>query len=185
MTRSKAKAAAREYLVGVDAQPVSAVQWVDRDTLRANDYNPNHMFAVERELLITSITEDGWTQPIVARADGEIVDGFHRWLVSDDPRVRAMTGGLVPVVILKHTEPAQQRMATIRHNRARGSHGVIPMAGIIAELVAMGLDAKAIGQRLGMEGEEVKRLLDRGNMKQRAGGGEFGQGWKPTTKEQQ
>ena len=68
-----------------DENPVAHVQWVKRDTLHANDYNPNVVARTERALLKLSIMEDGWTQPIVARTDGEIVDGFHRWSISADP----------------------------------------------------------------------------------------------------
>lgn len=160
-------------------QPVATVEWVPRETLRANDYNPNKMFKTELALLKTSIMEDGWTQPIVARLDGEIVDGFHRWTVSADPDIAALTDGLIPVVRVRHVDPAQQRMATIRHNRARGEHGVLPMADIIAEISASGVTDEELQRRLGMEGEEVQRLKDRGDMKKRAGTGEFNGGWVP------
>jgi ParB-like chromosome segregation protein Spo0J len=165
----------------IEEMPLNQVEWVPRETLRANDYNPNKMFSIELGLLKVSILEDGWTQPIVARLDGEIVDGFHRWTVSADPQVAALTGGLVPVVRIKQTDPAQQRMATIRHNRARGEHGVLPMADIVATIVTdLGVTADELKQRLGMEQEEINRLLDRGNMKKRAGQGNFGNGWVPT-----
>jgi len=161
-----------------EEQPISSVQWVPRDTLQANDYNPNKMAKTELGLLKTSIMEDGWTQPIVARLDGEIVDGFHRWTVSSDKDVSALTGGLVPVVFIKEIDPARQRMATIRHNRARGEHYVMSMADIVAELVQVyGLDLKEIQHRLGMEKEEVIRLLDRGEMVKRAGNDDYKQGW--------
>jgi ParB-like chromosome segregation protein Spo0J len=69
-----------------DQQPISNVQWIDRELLQANDYNPNHVASPELRLLAQSILESGWTQPIVARSvdNGryEIVDGFHRWTVS-------------------------------------------------------------------------------------------------------
>lgn len=65
----------------IEEMPLNQVEWVPRETLRANDYNPNKMFSIELGLLKVSILEDGWTQPIVARLDGEIVDGFHRWKI--------------------------------------------------------------------------------------------------------
>lgn len=155
------------------------MQWVPRDQLRANDYNPNHVAPPELELLKVSILEDGWTQPIVARPDGEIVDGFHRWTVAGDERIAAMTDGLVPVVYLPaDLDTAQQRMATIRHNRARGQHGIVRMADIVTELVdVLGIDRDEVTRRLGMDREEVERLHDHGDMLQRHGGGEFSDGW--------
>ncbi|NBW63318.1 MAG: hypothetical protein EBR33_09230 [Synechococcaceae bacterium WB4_1_0192] len=46
-------------------QPVSKVRWVPREKLIGNAWNPNHVAAPELELLITSLVEDGWTQPVV------------------------------------------------------------------------------------------------------------------------
>src|SRR5262245_34225405 len=60
---------------GLDTEPISRVEWVDRSTLHANHYNPNAVAPPERELIILSILEDGWTQPLVTLPDGEIVDG--------------------------------------------------------------------------------------------------------------
>lgn len=160
-------------------QPIDRVEWVARDTLHANDYNPNHVAPPELRLLKLSILEDGWTQPIVAREDGEIVDGFHRWTVAADPAVVRLTDGLVPVVRLAPRALTDQMMATIRHNRARGEHGVVPMANIVADLVDAGVAHAEIGRRLGMEREEVERLLDRGRMTERGRADDFGQGWVP------
>lgn len=46
--------------------PVGRVQWVHIDRVQANDYNPNAVAAQEMKLLHTSISEDGYTQPVVA-----------------------------------------------------------------------------------------------------------------------
>lgn len=163
-------------------QPISVVQWLERDQLRANDWNPNRQAPPEHKLLATSILENGWTQPIVARVDTDdtlqIVDGFHRWSVSERPDVAALTGGLVPVVVLPaETDEALARMATIRHNRARGTHGVLPMADIVADLIERGIDEDEIAARLGMDPEEVDRLADRGVMIRRGAAEGFNNGW--------
>ena len=166
----------------LDAQPVSSVQWVPRERLSANDWNPNHQAPPEFKLLRLSILENGWTQPIVVREhDGgarlEIVDGYHRWLVSEQSDVSDLTHGMVPIVVLAECEDDLARMATIRHNRARGQHAVVPMADIVADLVDRGLDEGEIGARLGMDPEEVERLLDRGSMVKRGRAGGFGEAW--------
>lgn len=162
-------------------QPLDRLAWVDPSTLHANDYNPNHVFGPEFELLRTSILEDGWTQPIVARPDGEIVDGFHRWtLGSKCEKVRALTGGLVPVVYLATgTTREQQLMATVRHNRARGKHGVVKMAKIVVQLKDSGMAPEDICARLGMEREEYDRFANPGGLVGVQGKESFGKGWVP------
>ncbi|MDL2342576.1 ParB N-terminal domain-containing protein [Deinococcus sp. MIMF12] len=167
---------------GRDAQPLSVIEWVHRDDLYANNYNPNYAAKPEMELLKTSIVEDGWTQPLVARPDGEIVDGFHRWTCSGDPRIYAMTGGYVPVVRLLPPAVGDQMLSTIRHNRARGEHGVLKMAEIVRRLIdEEGMTPEQVMQRCGMEKEEVTRLYDRGGMTERGTQGktEFSRGWSP------
>lgn len=164
-------------------QPLNKIHWINRDNLRANDYNPNTVAPPELRLLKISILENGWTQPIVARSNGEIVDGFHRWTVSADEQIAALTDGLIPVVYLSDaTDEATQQMATIRHNRARGQHSVVPMADIVHTLHnTHGLDTATISQRLQMEDEEVTRLLERGNKLTRGSNPDgFNAGWKPT-----
>lgn len=163
-----------------DREPVSYVRWVHRDTLMPNDYNPNLVAPPELELLILSILEDGWTQPIVTLADGTIVDGFHRFTVSADARLVKKYRGHVPVVVIQ-ADPVHRKLSTIRHNRARGTHGVLPMAKIVRDLAAAGVKPEDIQRRLGMEDEEVARLLSRVGMPVKAGSG-FGRSWKPTSK---
>lgn len=165
---------------GVENQPLNVVEWVDPRTLRANSYNPNRVAPPEMKLLKTSILEDGWTQPIVARIDGEIVDGFHRFMLgSTDPDVQALTGGLVPVVRLRDPDMAHQMMSTIRHNRARGTHRIVNMAEIVKALKDAGLSDEEIQRRLSMEDEEVERLLDHSGMTSRGRAEGFGNGWVP------
>lgn len=168
-------------------QPVDTVEWVDRSRLQGNIYNPNHVAPPELRLLKLSILEDGWTQPIVVRplddTDGgllEIVDGFHRWHVSGDPEVLAMTQGMVPTVRLRPADEAHQRMSTIRHNRARGTHHVLKMADIVCDLIdVQKLAIPEVMARLEMEEEEVDRLYDRGNKLKRGSADGFNKGWIP------
>jgi ParB-like chromosome segregation protein Spo0J len=166
---------------GIDVQPVANVRWVDRALVTANTWNPNKQAPPEHRLLKTSIVENGWTQPIVVRdqADGtyEVVDGFHRWTVAGTPEIAALTDGKVPVVVLPPTDAATARIATVRHNRARGTHAVLGMAEIVADLQQLGVPPEEIGRRLEMDPEEVERLADRGNMIKRQAPDTFNQGW--------
>jgi ParB-like chromosome segregation protein Spo0J len=166
---------------GMAAQPISRVLWLPRRQLHPNDYNPNFVAKPELNLLKVSILADGWTQPIVMRRDGEVVDGFHRWDVSEDEQVAAMTEGYVPIVFLREDASLSHQMAsTIRHNRARGVHGVRPMAAIIRELIdKLGMTPERIVRELGMEREEVDRLYSAEGMPERAGQNGFSKGWVP------
>ena len=47
--------------------PLGSLQWVEREKLRANDYNPNKVAEDNLQLLIQSILTNGWTLPIVVR----------------------------------------------------------------------------------------------------------------------
>lgn len=62
--------------------PLSTLRWVNRDSLKPNDYNPNKVSKENLKLLIQSILTNGWTLPIVVRPDMTIIDGFHRWTVA-------------------------------------------------------------------------------------------------------
>ncbi len=168
-------------VIGVEAQPLNQIHWIPREQLHANQYNPNHVSPAELELLRVSLLEDGWTQPIVARRDLEIVDGFHRWTLSGEPEIGDMTSGLVPVVFLiEGLSKDHQIMSTIRHNRARGAHAVLKMADIVRNLIdQQGLSREEVMQRLQMDKEEVERLYDRSGMKGKGSRDEFNSGWVP------
>ena len=90
-----------------------------------------------------------------------------------------MTGGRVPVVTLTGTE-ADLMIATIRHNRARGEHGVMPMAEIVGKLL-QSMPQDEVERRLQMEDEEVNRLAEKeGSPAVVSRGREgFNRGWVP------
>lgn len=142
-------------------QPLDKISWIHRDNLKPNHYNPNKVAPPELQLLKISILEDGWTQPIVINPDLTIVDGFHRWTVSGHKEIYSLTDGEVPTVMITPKDASQQQMATIRHNRARGTHGVLEMSNIVTDMVKSGLTGDEIMARLKMEKEEVVRLLFR------------------------
>lgn len=139
--------------------PLSSLQWVDREQLKANDYNPNKVSEENLKLLIQSILTNGWTLPIVVRPDYTIIDGFHRWTVSGREPLRTILGGKVPVVIVDHQgDESADVYGTITHNRARGTHLLEPMKAIVKKLMDEGKSVEEIGKQLGMKPEEIFRL---------------------------
>ena len=140
--------------------PLSTLQWVDRSTVKPNDYNPNKVSKQNLELLKTSILTNGWTLPIVVRPDRTIIDGFHRWTIAGQEPLHSMLDGKVPIVIVDHKEHSEDIYGTVTHNRARGTHLLGPMKAIIKELIGEGKTVEEIGKQLGMRPEEVFRLSD-------------------------
>lgn len=146
-------------------EPVDFVRWVKNDQVYANDYNPNSVAPPEMELLERSIDADGYTQPIVTwpTENGiEVVDGFHRHRVGKESDViQGRVNGYLPVVAIRDSQDGKSdRMAaTIRHNRARGKHAVESMSEIVLELRRRNWSHKKISKELGMDSDEVLRLV--------------------------
>lgn len=165
------------------SEPVDCVLWVKTDDLHSNDYNPNKVAPPEMELLRRSISQDGYTQPIVSwpiESGYEVVDGFHRNRVGrecDD--VKERVHGYLPVSVINPSrEDRGDRIAsTIRHNRARGKHQVESMSEIVMELKRRNWSPKKIGKELGMDQDEVLRLVQITGLAEMFADGEFSQAW--------
>lgn len=144
--------------------PVDCVIWVPADKVHGNDYNPNAVAPPEMRLLEHSIKMDGFTQPVVAYPENDhytVVDGFHRTRVAkESSAVRKHLKGYVPVSIVRGSQADRKnRMAaTIRHNRARGVHGVTPMIDLVASLIRDGWSDEEVAKELGMDADEVLRF---------------------------
>lgn len=164
-------------------QPVDLVLWIKNELVEGNDYNPNKVAPPEMRLLEISIDEDGYTQPIVTYQAGEkyeVVDGFHRKRVGQESRrVRERVRGYLPVTQIRSgQEEAKNRIAaTIRHNRARGEHGVIPMIEIVARLVRRGWTDEEIAKELGMQADEVLRLKQNSGLPELFRDHEYSRAW--------
>lgn len=62
------------------------------------------------------------------------------------------------VINADRVDRADRIAATIRHNRARGKHGVEQMGRIVLELARRNWSDEKIGKELGMQADEVLRL---------------------------
>jgi ParB-like chromosome segregation protein Spo0J len=165
------------------AEPVDCVIWAPADDVRPNDYNPNAVAPPEMRLLRHSIRADGYTQPVVAWRDGDglgVVDGEHRSRVGkEDAAVRRRVHGYLPVAVVNHgrTAPRDRMAATIRHNRARGVHGVMPMADIVAAMLREGWADDEIARELGMDADEVLRFKQQVALPELFRQGEYSAAW--------
>ena len=83
----------------ISRAPVSTITWVPRSTLKPGARTSGTIAGLEH--IVVSIVEDGYTQPIVVSTDRTVIEGHARYLASSDPRIVALYGGLVPIVILR------------------------------------------------------------------------------------
>lgn len=166
-------------------EPVDCVLWVKRAQVTANDYNPNVMSPAEKKLLETSLTKDGYTQPVVVlpsphdHSDLQVVDGYHRYLLSRKNALKKRLNGYLPVTLLdtENHGVAEQMAVTIRHNRARGQHQVTAMSDIVRDLSRLGWSDEKIGEELGMSPDEVLRLKQISGLAELFSEREFSEAW--------
>ena len=136
-----------------------AVQYVKVDKIIPNTYNPNRQSAKEFELLTRSMEEDGFTQPIVVvdhpeqKGKFRIVDGEHRW------RCAAELGYTEVPIVVTPMSFEQAQIATLRHNRARGSEDIELTAEVLRDLQKVGA-ADWAQESLMMDDVEMNMLLE-------------------------
>lgn len=183
------------------------VEYVPAASLSPNTYNPNRQSDHEFHLLLRSMDDDGFTQPIlVHRQSRQIVDGEHRWTgaivhhhvtrgrtvplagVSETEIAEARNNRLgalreagddllIPVVFVDMT-PEQMRVATLRHNRARGSEDMELGVQVLRDLQEMGALEWAQASLL-LDDAEVQRLLQDVSAPESLAGDEFSAAWAP------
>lgn len=165
------------------SEPVDCVQWIANTEVKSNDYNPNTVAPPEMKLLELSIQEDGYTQPIVAWPDEgkyTVIDGFHRHRVGKESKpIQKRVHGYLPLVVINQdrTERSDRMASTIRHNRARGKHGVDSMSDIVVELKRRNRSDDWIAKHLGMDPDEVLRLCQVSGLVEMFSNTEFSKSW--------
>lgn len=131
--------------------PIETIQWIDPNTLSANDYNPNVVFTKEMQLLEFSLKKQGWIQPLLITKELVIIDGFHRHTIAK------RNGWLVPCAVLDIND-VDRRLLTVRINRAKGSHIAVRMSDLIKGLLAEGVSVEYIAKEIGADKDEVNLL---------------------------
>ncbi|MEX2430290.1 MAG: ParB N-terminal domain-containing protein, partial [Dehalococcoidia bacterium] len=172
------------------------VEYLPIGDVRENPYNPNRQDDHEFTLLQKSMEEDGFTQPVIitpvteehladpkfhAAADFRvgalvIVDGAHRW------RAARLLGYQEIPVVRVDMGIAQMRIATLRHNRARGSEDLQLSVDVLRDLQTLGALEWA-QDSLGLDDLEIQRLIEDIPAPDALAGESFGQAWAPKTSE--
>jgi ParB-like chromosome segregation protein Spo0J len=148
---------------------------VKLEFLKPNPWNPNKVAKPEMDLLRVSMKKSGFCFPLIVMKENEesymIVDGFHRHLLAKEFNLE-----FVPVVILdEHVD--EYMNATIRFNRAKGTHQIVDMSKIVLDLVRLGNTDADIAKNLGMDADEVLRLKQISGLKEAFGNREFSKSW--------
>jgi len=148
--------------------PVCRIEWVAAAELSPNGWNPNVVFTAELKLLETSILRTGWVQPILISRTGQIIDGFHRYMLSLKSKAIAdKYGGQIPCARLDVDE-AEAKILTVRINRAKGTHVAVRMADLVQQLIDVhGLLFEDVAKGIGAGLDEVKLLYENSIFKAR------------------
>ena len=85
-------------------------------------------------------------------------DGVGRYsIMVSCPDIAELTEGHLPVVVLKKSL-SERMAATVRHNRARGTHSIHGMSDLVFRMLREGCSDVDICNELGLEAEELVRL---------------------------
>tara|TARA_R100001086_G_scaffold224730_1_gene142777 strand:+ start:2722 stop:3543 length:822 start_codon:yes stop_codon:yes gene_type:complete len=156
-----------------EALETLSINYCSIDDVKPNTYNPNRQSDHDFELLLRSIEEDGFTQPIIVNQDYIVVDGEHRWRAANTLGYKK-----IPVVVVPMSEE-QMKISTIRHNRARGSHDIQLEAEVLRDLQKLGaLDWAQ--DSLMLDDLELNRLMEDISAPDALATEEFSEAWKPT-----
>jgi len=171
-----------------------SVSYTPVEEIVPNEYNPNRQNENEFRLLIKSMREDGFTQPIVCLPRGAgtpepevlpegqdpddhdcfvIIDGEHRWRAAQKLGMET-----VPHVTVDMDE-AQARVSTLRHNRASGSEDVDKAVDVMRDLQELGAVDMA-QDALQLDDTEMNRLLDDIPASEEFAADEFSTSWEPS-----
>lgn len=149
------------------------VEYVSIDSIYPNPYNPNRQSEHEFDLLKKSILEDGFTQPVIIQKSSRmIVDGEHRWRALNQLGLKE-----IPVVSVEMNDQ-QMRIATLRHNRARGSEDIELSIQVLRDLRELGGLDKAV-ESLEIDDVELQAMLDDLPAPELMAGVEFSEAWTP------
>lgn len=132
---------------------------VNTTNLRPADWRSTYILTPDLRLLTQSIADHGWLYPIIARTDGTIIDGFHRWLIAQsDNGIMARDRGQVPVSYVE-CDDITAKVMHVRLNRAHGALSVKRLSGLVQNLRDTStLEDDKLRSLLGMTADEFDVL---------------------------
>ena len=148
------------------------VEYQPIDSIQPNKYNPNRQDEHTMELLLRSIEDNGFTQPVIINMDNVIVDGEHRWRAA-----QALGMAEIPIVKVDMSDQ-QMRIATISHNTARGNHDIELEVQVLRDLESLGaLDWAQ--DSLMISDDEITKLLEDIPAPESLADEDFSTAWEP------
>lgn len=141
---------------------------VPHKSIRPAEWRTNHVLKPDLDLLRVSLTECGWLYPIlVNNKNSIIIDGFHRWMISQEPKVAPSLGDAVPVVFVD-VDDIDAMVLHVRLNRARGSIVAKRLSNLVkAVLASKKYSEQELEKILLMSPDEVDLMLDGSLVKRR------------------
>lgn len=165
--------------------PCSSVYWVHPGQITLFPGDNGFLDEKRTELLQRSLLSDGMIAPLLVTPPDEagqlfLLDGYRRYQLFQQSRpLQVRLQGLLPVCEARMTsaQPVNACALRIRLNRARGVQTVEQLMEKVRFLSEKGWSQGRIGQELGMEEDEVLRLLQLSGLRHLFADHEFSQAW--------
>ena len=116
---------------------------------------------------------------MIARLEGELCSDCIAAQRAEENAAAAAANAESELPALVGSEKQIGWAATIRHNRARGVHGVAPMIDLVAQLVRLGWSDEEIAKELGMSADEVLRYKQHAGLPELFKGRSYSHAWIP------
>ena len=143
--------------------PELEVEMIPLGQIDPQENNPNALSEDLMTALSKDIKENGFTQPILVRPEGDrfrLIDGEHRWRVMQE-----LGAASIPAVVIDaDDDEAKLRLVTM--NRFRGQFVPIKLAYLLADLSTR-MKESELRSRLGMEPGELRDHLRLTDLKDR------------------
>jgi ParB-like chromosome segregation protein Spo0J len=154
------------------------IQYVSWQNLKPAEWRVTHVLRPDFRKLKDSIESFGLLSPLVAKSDtGEIIDGFHRWMIAQNDD---SLGANLPVVFVE-CDRIDAMVLSIRLNRERGFVVAKRLSRAVKQILRSGkFTDEELRLLLGMTMDEFDVVADGSLVKsKKIKDYKFGQAWVP------